>query len=374
MKFYVIAGEASGDLHGSNLLKQIASRQPSALFRGFGGDLMQGAGMEVVRHYRDTSFMGFTEVLANIRTILGLMDFCRKDILQYKPHALILIDYPGFNLRMARFASKAGIPVFYYISPQVWAWKRSRVYQIRRYVNRMLVILPFEEAFYARYNYQAHFVGHPLLDVISRGISITGSAFREKNRLDARPLIALLPGSRKQEIKTMLPVMLKMTARFTDYQFVVAAAPSVDEEFYSGYLAQSGATLVENQTYELLGQAHAAVVTSGTASLETALWGVPQVICYRGSLISYHIARQLVTVPYIGLPNLILGREVVRELIQQDFTAENLSGELQKLTCDDAYRAQILSDYSSLWAALGGKGASQRAACQILEYLNDSKC
>jgi len=370
MKFYVIAGEASGDLHGSNLLKQIKSLHPDAVFRGFGGNMMQAAGMTVVRHYRDASFMGFAEVLANIRTILRLMDFCRKDILQYKPDALILIDYPGFNLRMARFAAGMGIPVFYYISPQVWAWKRSRVKQIKKYVNKMLVILPFEEAFYAGYNYKVHFVGHPLLDVIDRDRNEAGKAFRANNGLDERPLIALLPGSRKQEIRTMLPLMLSMTGRFTDYNFVVAAAPSVGEDFYQDYIAGTYARLVSNQTYELLSQAHAAVVTSGTASLETALWGVPQVICYKGSLVSYHIARLLVNISFIGLPNLIQGRAVVKELIQRDFTAENLCTELQRLISDDDYRAGILSDYSGLWNALGGKGASQRAAGQILEYLN----
>jgi lipid-A-disaccharide synthase len=374
MRYYIISGEASGDLHGSNLMKEIRALDAGAEFRCWGGDLMKAQGGDLVKHYRDLAFMGFTEVLMNIRTILRNIDLCKKDIAAWKPDVLILIDYPGFNLRIADFARKERFKVFYYISPQIWAWKQSRVHKIKRIVDRMFVILPFEEEFYQRFDYKVDFVGHPLLDAIAdRNRSKPSfSSFIEKHGLENKPIVALLPGSRKQEISTMLPVMLGITNDFNDHQFVVAGAPSQSKEFYDGFLSGTGVKILFGETYSLLQQATAAMVTSGTATLETALFGVPEVVCYKGGFISYQIARRLVKVKYISLVNLIMDREVVKELIQDDFNEAALRSELQRLLHDSSYRQTMLDDLSELQRKLGGMGASRKVAELMIGYLKGS--
>lgn len=373
MKYYIIAGEASGDLHASNLMKELRKKDPSAEFRCWGGDLMEQQGGEIVKHYRDLAFMGFIEVIANLFTIFKNIKFCKEDILQYKPDAVILVDYPGFNLRIAEFTHQRKLKTFYYISPQVWAWKKSRVYKIKKYVDRMFVILPFEKDFYARYNVDVDFVGHPLLDMINQLPPNDPKTFRKKNNLEEdKPIISLLPGSRKQEIKKMLSIMLTVIPEFPDYQFVVAGAPSIDEDFYMEIINDNPVRLVSGQTHALLQNSFAALVTSGTATLETALFGVPEVVCYKGSYISYQIARRVVDqsiIKFISLVNLIMDREVVKELIQDDFTTQNLRLELNKITVDNKNRNQIITDYKLLAKKLGGSGASAKTAGLILDLV-----
>ncbi|MBL0046532.1 MAG: lipid-A-disaccharide synthase [Bacteroidetes bacterium] len=369
MKYYIIAGEASGDLHGSNLLRELKVLDKQAEFRGWGGDLMQAQGAALVKHYRDLAFMGFVEVLANLRTILKNIDFCKSDLLQARPDVLILIDYPGFNLRIAEFAKAQGIRVFYYISPQIWAWKQSRVHKIKRFVERMFVILPFEKDFYAKFDYPVDFVGHPLLDAIANS---NNTALAAEIKTD-KPIVALLPGSRKQEVLQSLPVMLKMIAKFPTAHFVLAAAPSLHPEFYKTLTQGYSVQLVQNNTYGVLQQAKAALVTSGTATLETALFQVPEVVCYKGSKVSYWIARQLVKVKYISLVNLIMDSLVVTELIQNDFTEERLETELKNLLENEVYLAQLKANYNSLIVKLGGSGASAKTATLMFQYLTEKK-
>jgi lipid-A-disaccharide synthase len=365
MRYYLIAGEASGDMHASNLMPELRKRDPGAVFRCWGGDQMQAAGGELVKHYRDLAYMGFIEVAANIRTIFKNLRFCKEDILKFKPDALILIDYPGFNLRIAEFAHHNGLKVIYYISPQVWAWKKSRVYDIRKNVDKMLVILPFEQEFYQKYNYRVEFVGHPLLDVVSRpSVFRDKDSFRQANNLGEKPVLALLPGSREQEIKLMLPVMVSLAEKFSGYQFVIAGAPSVDPSFYRQVSGNHPHAIIFGQTHELLRNSYAALVTSGTATLETALYGVPQVVCYKGSAISFAIARRIVDVKFISLVNLVLDRKVVTELIQGEFNAINLERELN-LILEDNNRQRMVADYRLLKEKLGGPGASARAAESI---------
>jgi lipid-A-disaccharide synthase len=372
MKYYVIAGEASGDLHGSNLIKQLKTIDKEAQFRCWGGDKMHAQGVSLIKHIKDLAFMGFVEVIANITTILKNISFCKDDILAYKPDALILIDYPGFNLRIAEFAKKNQIKVIYYISPQVWAWKQSRVKKIKASVDCMLVILPFEEAFYKQHQYHVFYTGHPLLDAIEdiKGNSNTWQDFMHINLLPNKPIIALLPGSRRQEISTMLPIMLQVEKDFGDYQFVIAAAPSSPSEFYKSVMGNSTIKLVYDQTYQLLQHAKAALVTSGTATLETALFNVPEVVCYKGNKISYHIARKLIKVKYISLVNLIMDQEIVKELIQNELNGNNLKVELTKLLNTD-YQQQLKKSYEALRTKLGGKGASARAAKKMIDYLQN---
>ncbi len=367
MKYYIIAGEASGDLHASNLMKAIRVKDGDAVFRCWGGDLMQDAGGEIVKHYRDLAFMGFAEVVCNLRTIAGNLSFCRKDISRWKPDVLILADYPGFNLRIAKFASLAGFRVVYYISPQVWAWKKSRVFKIKKYVDLMLVILPFEQAFYAKYDYPVTYVGHPLLDVI-----LPPGREDQAKPVDSGPMVALLPGSRKQEIERILPIMLSVVPSYPGYRFVIAGAPGISPGFYARFTAQSGAGLQFGQTYELLRNARAALVTSGTASLETALFMVPQVICYKGSRLSFAIARRIVKVPFIGLPNLIMQRKIVEELIQDDLHAARLKEALDPLLQEGGGRQGIIDNYAQLRSLLGGPGASERAATKIMDLFKGS--
>jgi lipid-A-disaccharide synthase len=374
MKYYIIAGEASGDLHASNLIKEIKKSDSGAVFRGWGGDRMVEAGTRVVTHYREVAFMGFTEVLLHLPAIMKNINRCRKDILAFRPDALILIDYPGFNLRMAKFAQNHHIRVFYYISPQIWAWKSSRVKKIKRYVERMFVILPFEKDFYARYHYPVDFVGHPLLDAITPEYPFMDSAsFRDRFGLDARPIVALLPGSRKQEIGRILPVMTAMADVFTEYQFIIGGISSVPQGIYQSALKNHDVRIIFDHTYDLVKNAYAAIVASGTATLETALLATPQVICYRGGYLSFQIARRLVDVKYIGLVNLIMDRAIVQELIQKDLNPHNLKSELSRLLHDEGYRAGIRDDYQHLVMKLGGSGASARTAAMIIAALKNHR-
>ena len=364
MKYYIISGEASGDLHGSNLVKSLLRLDPQAQITGWGGDLMAKAGVQLVKHIKDLAFMGFAEVVMNLRTILSNISFCKQNILDNKPDVLILIDYPGFNLRIAKWAKKQKIPVVYYISPQIWAWHESRVHQIKKNVDLMLVILPFEKEFYQKYDYPTTFVGHPLLDVIPEQNN------QRYNQNITKKLVAILPGSRKQEIKRMLPIMLEVTSRFPSVNFALACAPGIPDAYYDDFLKNY--TRVERfrgKTYELLDQAHAAMVTSGTATLETALFGVPQIVCYKGEQLSYLIARKLIKIKYISLVNLIMDKEVVKELIQNEMNVENLYNELMKLM-DIVERHRITNDYHDLRVKLGQSGASDRAAKTILSYFN----
>lgn len=372
MKYYIIAGEASGDLHGSNLIRSLKIMDPEARFRCWGGDLMQAAGAELVKHYKDLAFMGFSEVLSNLPTILRNLRFCKNDIVSFAPNALILIDYPGFNLRIAAWAKKAGYQVIYYISPQVWAWKESRVKTIKTSVDKMLVILPFEKEFYKKWNFEVDYVGHPLVEVIDNYKSNPGAFHSNLRDGNHDNLVALLPGSRKQEIIKKLPVMLEMSKEFPNHHFVVARAPGQDPAFYDAIIRDYPAvSSVDNQTYELLLHAKAACVTSGTATLETALFGVPEVICYKGSAISYQIAKRLIKVDYISLVNLIMNKPVVKELIQDEFNKEQLKKELGLILEDANMRKQIKEDYSRLKSILsqGGK-ASANAAKKIIEFLS----
>lgn len=369
MKYYIIAGEASGDLHGSNLMKEIKKKDPNAAFRFWGGDLMKEQGGTLVKHYRDLSFMGFLEVILNLRTILGNIQFCKKDIAAYKPDAVILIDYPGFNLRIAEFVKSMGIKVYYYISPQIWAWKTGRVHSIKKFVDRMFVILPFEKEFYSKYEYEVDFVGHPLLDALKDLPELNLEEFKSKNQLDERKIIALLPGSRKQEIAVKLPLMLSVANDFPDYQFVIAAAPSQEEEFYKK-IAGDDLNILYGQTYDLIRSAEAALVTSGTATLETAFLNTPEVVCYKGSRISYEIGKRVVkNIEYISLVNLIMNREVVKELIQNELNSKNIKEELTKILSGPK-RSKILDDYKELRQKLGGTGASVRTADLIVKDLS----
>jgi len=365
MKYYIIAGEASGDLHGSNLMKALKQKDPNAEFRFWGGDLMAKQGGTLVKHYRDLAFMGFLEVAMNLRTILNNIKFCKEDIRSNKPDVLILVDYPGFNLRIAKFAKELGIKVVYYISPQLWAWKEGRVETIKKYVDEMMVILPFEEDFYKKHGVHSHFVGHPLLDAISTLEEVTTENFKTDNGLNEKEIIALLPGSRKQEVEKMLQIMLSVRPYFKEYQFVIAGAPSLPKEFYEKYV-DDNAHFVSNKTYDLLRCSKAALVTSGTATLETALLNIPEVVCYRGSKVSYAIAKRLVkNIKYISLVNLIMDREVVKELIQNDLNTDNLVEELKKILSTEK-RFEVFRDYELLREKLGGKGASENAANVIL--------
>ena len=375
MKYYIIAGEASGDLHGSNLIKELKKLDATAHLRCWGGENMETAGATLVKHYRELAFMGFVEVIRNLPAIFKNLKFCKADILAFKPDVLVLIDYPGFNLRSAKWAKKQGLKVVYYISPQVWAWKESRVKGIKKNVDKMLVILPFEKEFYNKWNYKVEYVGHPLVQVINE----FNERYNDDNLLNIRidsinssPIIALLPGSRKQEILQKLPVMLAVSTNFLQYHFVVAKAPGIENEFYATLLAPyNNVTAVVNKTYNLLTQAKAALVTSGTATLETALFGVPEVVCYKGNKISFAIAKKLIKIKYICLVNLIMDKEVVKELIQDDLTVENITVELNKILFDKNKQMQLDTDYANLKTLLSkGGNASANAALSIYKFVS----
>lgn len=404
MRYYIISGEASGDLHGSNLIRELMKKDAAADIRCWGGDKMQAAGATLVKHYKELAFMGFLEVIKNLRTILKNIKFCKEDILLYQPTTLILIDYPGFNLRIAKWAKARGIQVIYYISPQVWAWKENRVKLIKECVEKMLVILPFEKDFYKKWNYEVEYVGHPLVEVVDRfsslverdGVQAIHNSLNDPNekrettnekqetknekqstineKQETGNIIALLPGSRQQEILKKLPIMLEVAKYFPDHQFVVAKAPGLDDSFYASLLAPyKNVSSVVNKTYELLVLSKAALVTSGTATLETALFGVPEVICYKGSAFSYQIAKRLIKIKFIGLVNLIMDKEVVKELIQDELTVENLKRELNMLLNDETKKQQLKEDYAALKTLLSQGGhASANAAESIYTYLTRS--
>ncbi len=370
MKYYIIAGEASGDLHASNLMKALKKVDSEANFRFWGGDLMAQEGGKPVKHYRDLAFMGFAEVIMNLRTILGNISFCKKDIRDFEPDVIVFVDYPGFNLRIAKWAKKEGFKTHFYVSPQIWAWKENRIKDIRRDVDEMYVILPFEKEFYEeKHRFDVHFVGHPLIDAIANRPPIDTKKFKAEHGLDTRPVIALLPGSRKQEIEKMLEVMLSVTDDFRDHQFVIAGAPSQEAEFYHKFINKKNVHLVMNKTYDVLGISNAALVTSGTATLETALFKVPEVVCYKGNFISYQIAKRVINLDYISLVNLIMDREVVKELIQSDLNRKNLIKELSRIL-SEPYRKKMFSDYYELEQKLGGAGASEKTAKLIFEKIS----
>jgi len=369
MRYYIIAGEASGDLHGSNLIKELHKKDNAANIQCWGGDMMQASGAKLVKHYRDLAFMGFTEVIKNLPTILQNLSFCKKDIIEFKPDVIILIDYPGFNLRIAKWAKTLGFKIVYYISPQVWAWKENRVHDIKKNVDKMLVILPFEKDFYKKWNYEVEYVGHPLAEVVNH--------FKEKNKDLTNPftekkIIALLPGSRKQEIVKKLPIMLSVAKHFSEYQFIVAKAPGLENSFYDEMMhGYDNVSTVSNRTYELLMYASAALVTSGTATLETALFGVPEIICYKGNNISYQIAKRLITIKFIGLVNLIMDKEVVKELIQNELNLNNIKQELNLILHDTKRKEQIKKDYAALQKLLSSGGnASENAAHAVIQLLS----
>lgn len=368
MKYYIISGEASGDLHASNLIKHLKQHDNEMDVRAWGGDLMKAQGAHIVKHYKELAFMGFWEVFKNLKTILRNLNFCKKDVLGFRPDALILVDYPGFNMRIAKFAKSHQIPVYYYISPQVWAWKKNRVYDIKKYVRKLYTILPFEKAFYEKYNCDVAYLGHPLLDAIS-----TWKKAQESDDLiwkkSGRPLVALLPGSRSQELQKMLPKMMAVKKQFPQCDFVIAGVGSLGRDFYKSYLKDSNIEVVFNQTYTLYNEADAALVSSGTATLEAALFNVPQVVCYQTSWLSYKIAKLLVDVKYISLVNLIANQEVVKELIQKDLTVSNMVSELSSILAEEG-SAKMKQSYKDLKVLLGGVGASERISSAIVSDLN----
>ena len=372
MRYYIIAGEASGDLHASRLIRAIRLKDSNAEFRAWGGDLMQAEGATIIKHYKDLAFMGFSEVVANLRTIFKNMRFCKNDLLAYHPDAVIFVDYPGFNLPMAKFAKEKGYKTIYYISPQVWAWKEKRVKTIRKTVDKMLVILPFEKAFYKKWNYETEYVGHPLIEIID-GFKSQHTVQKIREELgfeEGKKIIAILPGSRKQEITKKLPIMLAASRYFNNYLFVVAQASAISDELINSFTSSyPNVKVVKGETYKLLSISEAALVTSGTATLETALFDVPEVVCYKGSAISYAIGKRLIKVPYIALVNLIMNQPIVKELIQDDMSVEKMTLELRKITEDEKARSEMLEGYKRLIERLGGVGASKKVAFLITEHL-----
>ncbi len=373
LKLYIIAGEASGDLHGSNLMKHLKAENSEIEFRFWGGDKMKEQGGTLVKHISDLAFMGFLEVIKNLKTILNNIRFCKNDIATFQPDAVILIDYPGFNLRIAEWAKAQGIKVYYYVSPQVWAWKQSRVHKIKKSVDELYVILPFEKEFYKKFDFNVHYLGHPLLDAVDdfKAMIVDKKLIYSENNISDKPIIALLPGSRKQEVSVKLPIMLNAVRSFKEHQIVIAGAPSLSQDFYLQFIKQSD-KIIFGKTYDLLEIAEAALVTSGTATLETALFKVPQVVCYKGSNFSYQIAKRLIKIKFISLVNLILNREAVKELIQQDCNAAFIEKELSKIVVGGKNREKMLNDYNELEQILGAGGASKKIAHALLKTINQA--
>ncbi|WP_435355146.1 lipid-A-disaccharide synthase [Emticicia sp. SJ17W-69] len=367
MKYFIIAGERSGDLHGSNLIKAIKRADNSALIRAWGGDYMQEAGAEISKHYRELAFMGFIEVLLNLPKILGFITECKNSITQFQPDAIILIDYAGFNMRIAKWAKKEGYKVYYYISPKVWAWNQNRAWALKKSIDKLFVIFPFEVEFFKKYNYEVEFVGNPLFDAIAS--FKPNPQFLEANGLEQKKIIALLPGSRKQEVEKMLELMVSIKEQFIDYQFVIAGVSNLSKEFYQKFLNKN-ISIIFDQTYDLLTHSTAALVTSGTATLETALFNVPQVVCYKSSWISYKIAKQLIKVPFISLVNLVAQKEVVKELIQDELNSENLASELKNILPNSVFRQYQMLDYKIIKENLGTIGASEKTGKRIVELLS----
>ncbi len=367
MKYFIIAGEASGDLHGANLISAIKSNDSEAEFMFWGGDLMKiAASKEPVKHISELAFMGFWEVLVNIRAIKSNFKVCKSQIANFNPDAVIMIDYPGFNLRIAPFVKNLGIKTFYYISPKVWAWKRKRVFKIKKFIDNLYTILPFETEFYKKYNYDVNYVGNPLMDEIQQFRSANNDKIDTANR----PVIALLPGSRDQEIKRMLPTMISVAQQFSDYKIIIAGAPNFNHSYYKSIIGNMDFELYFDKTYDILSVAEAALVTSGTATLETALFNIPQVVCYMANPVSYYIAKNLVNIKYISLVNLILDKEAVKELIQNNFNVKSTSEELKNILKGGTKREQMLIDYQDLQQKVGSAGASERAAKLMINELN----
>lgn len=369
MKYYIIAGERSGDMHAANLMKELKIQDTAATFRCWGGDMMQAAGGELVRHYKEMAFMGFLEAAANAFKIARFLRQCKADILAYQPDVIILVDYAGFNLRIAKFAKERGIKVFYYISPKIWAWNQGRVHTIKKLVDRMFVILPFEEEFYGKFDYKVDYIGNPIMDTVRNHQA--SPDFMQRNQLSAKPIIAVLPGSRKQEIESILFIMLSVLPAFRDYQFVVAAVSNLNQSYYENFNRDPNIKIVYDQTYDLLANAQAALVTSGTATLETALFNVPQVVCYTTSLISYWIGRAVIKVPYISLVNLIAGKPVVTELIQNELTGRNIITELKKILTDENFIQQQKASYQEIREKLGEANSAAKAAELMVKYLKN---
>lgn len=370
MKYFIIAGERSGDLHASNLARELKKQDPKADIQGWGGELMAEAGVTVIKHYQEISFMGFAEVVTNANKIFKALKECKDTIAALKPDVIILVDFAGFNLRVARFAKEAGIKVYYYISPKVWAWNQSRATKIKVLVDKMFVILPFEKEFYQKFGMEVDYVGNPVNDAIN--CHKPDPDFRISNQLSKKPVIAILPGSRKQEVLAMLKQILKITPFFPSYQFVIAAVTNLPKEFYEPYQSEQ-VKIVYDQTYDLLAVAEAAVVTSGTATLETALMGVPQVVVYKANAITYVIARMLIKVKYISLVNLVAGKEVVKELIQSDFIPENIAYELKLILGNENYQDKLMLEYRRIKNLIGDAGASEKAARLMIEYLTGTE-
>jgi lipid-A-disaccharide synthase len=375
MKYYLIAGEASGDLHGSNLMRELKLADPEAEFRYFGGDLMQNESGTLVKHYREMAFMGIVNVVLNLKTIGRNLKFCQKDLLEFQPDVVILIDYPGFNLRFAGFAKRHGFRVFYYISPKVWAWKEYRIKRIKAFVDELFTILPFETDYFKKHDIKVNYVGNPLMDSVAafRKNALSKEEFTDQNNLDDRPIVALLSGSRKQEIKNTLPIMRKAAACYPEFQFVVAGVSTVEKKTYEKILGGFPIPVVYNQTYDLLNNAHSALVASGTATLETALFGVPQTVLYRvegGRVVQFIMKNFFLKVKWASLPNLILNKEALKEFIQVDLTFKNVRDELHRLLYEQDYRDKITADYNRLMEILGEPGTSKRAAKKMVETLN----
>ena len=373
MKYFLIAGEASGDLHGGNLIKALKQEDPNAEFLAWGGELMEEAGATIIKHYKELAFMGFLVVLQNLRTILGNEKLCKSQIAEFNPDAVIFIDYPGFNLRIAKWAKAHNFKTMYYISPKVWAWKKSRAWKIKKTIDKMFVIFPFEVPFYKEYDYDVEFIGHPLMDAIEnfQNSGQTFDQFTAENNLSQKPIVAMLPGSRSDEIRHMLPEMLDTAKQFPDYQFVIAGAPSQELSFYQKVAESNNLSIVFGKTYELLNHSTAGLITSGTATLEAALFDVPQVVCYKGHPISYQVAKRLIKVKYISLVNLVLDDNVVLELIQNELTAEKISAELKLILHNPEYKMKMMNNYVALKKALGNAGASLRTAKMMLKYLQE---
>jgi lipid-A-disaccharide synthase len=367
LKYYIIAGERSGDLHASKLMLALKQRDPAAEFRCWGGDMMQAAGGTLVRHYQELAFMGFLEAAANLVKISRFLRECKTDIQAYNPDVVILVDYAGFNMRIAKFVKAEGLKVFYYISPKIWAWNQGRVHTIKKMVDRMFVIMPFEAEFYDRFAYKVDYIGNPIADMVAA--HQVDPDFRRRNDIPDKPIIAILPGSRKQEIESILYIMMSVLPVFPDYQFVVAAVSNLDHSYYRNFERGTNITIVTDQTYDLLAHATAALVTSGTATLETALFNVPQVVCYSTSTISYWIALAVIKVPYISLVNLIAGKEVVKELIQNQLTGRNIITELKKITEDPGFIQQQKADYKFIRELLGEAKSAEKAAQLMVKYL-----
>lgn len=370
MKYYIIAGEVSGDLHASFLIKELKAQDPSAEFRVWGGDMMRAEGATIVRHINDLAFMGFVEVIANLKTILGNLSFCKKDIINYNPDCVIFVDYPGFNLKIAKFCHKKNIKNFYYISPKVWAWKKGRIKTMKKVLDKLFVIFPFEKKFFEKYNFNVEYVGNPILDEILDFTQTQKKGdFLSKNSLGSKPIIALLPGSRVQEIKTTLPIQMSLVEKYPDFEFVVAGLNNHSEAFYRKYMNCDKTKIIFNQTYSILNVAYSAVVCSGTATLETALFNVPEVVCYKANPISFSIGKLLVDLNYISLVNIILDKLAVVELLQNDWTTEKLYIEFKKITFDRDYRNIMLMEYTNLKSMLGNAGASRTTASKIIELI-----